>query len=54
VAPRVNAPPHHMPRLPAGGLFRGAGLGALPLCGCDLEDSEEVCEGYEDVIDRSD
>ena len=28
--------------------------GRCPLCGCELDGSEESCEGFEELLDRSD
>jgi hypothetical protein len=28
--------------------------GRCPLCGCELDGSDESCEGFEDLLDRSD
>jgi hypothetical protein len=54
MAPRVNARHTTCPGCQQEVFLEELVSGRCPLCGCDLEDTEEVCEGFDDVIDRSD
>jgi len=54
VAPRVNARHTTCPGCQQEVFLEELVSGRCPLCGCELEDTEDVCEGFDDVIDRSD
>ena len=54
MAPRVNARHTTCPGCQQEVFLEELVSGRCPLCGCDLEETEEVCEGFDDVIDRSD
>jgi len=54
VAPRVNARHTTCPGCQQDVFLEELVSGRCPLCGCEMEDPEEVCDGFDDVIDRSD
>jgi len=54
MAPRINARHITCPGCQEEVFMEELVGGRCPLCGCELDGSEEACEGFEELLDRSD
>ncbi len=54
MAPRINARHITCPGCQEEVFMEELVGGRCPLCGCELDGSEESCEGFEELLDRSD
>ena len=54
MAPRINAKHITCPGCQEEVFMEELVGGRCPLCGCELDGSEESCEGFEELLDRSD